>query len=555
MHKTDTQLAQIRQQFPILRQDVAGKALVYFDNAATTQKPDCVIQALSDYYTQANANVHRASHSLSARATHAFEQARETVKAFINARSSKEVIWTRGTTEGINLVANSLGSLLRAGDEILLSSLEHHANIVPWQLLAERQNLRIRVIPLLENGELDLDAYANLLNSKTKLVALTHASNALGTINPIKEMIAQAHQVGAKVLIDGAQATAHFAVDVQALDADFYLFSGHKLFAPTGIGVLYAKQTILEAMPPWQGGGEMIEHVSFSTSRFNQLPFKFEAGTPNIAGAIGLATAINWLGRLDRQLLLNHEQQLTQRALSGCENIKGFTRIGQPESHVSLLSFTLEQSHQQDIGILLDQQGIAVRSGHHCAMPLMQTLGVQGTTRASFCFYNTFAEVDQFVQALEQLTQPLTVTTTSPASSTLVSSTTVQSTLYERLLALKGWNARYREIMLSGKNTTGLNESDKTDRHLVPGCESRTWLVHQQSQGRFRFSADSDARIMKGLLTLIIEQFNDKTAAEIRAVDIQQLFATLALEQHLSPSRGNGLHAVVERIYTLLEHA
>ena len=556
MANFDAQLAQIRQQFPILQQPVEDKPLIYFDNAATTQKPDCVIQAVSDYYAQTNANVHRASHRLSAVATQAFEQARETVAGFINARSTKEIIWTRGTTEGINLVANSFGSLLCAGDEILISSLEHHANIVPWQMLAERQNLKLRIIPLLENGELDLTAYAHLLNSKTKLVALTHASNALGTVNPIAEMITQAHAVGAKVLIDGAQAAAHFHIDIQALDADFYLFSGHKLFAPTGIGVLYAKEALLEVMPPWQGGGEMIKQVSFEATRFNQLPFKFEAGTPNIAGALGLATALNWLNQFDREMLLQHEQQLTRQALAGCSTIKGFRRIGQPIEHVSLLSFTLDQTHQQDIGILLDQQGIAVRTGHHCAMPLMSALGLEGTTRASFCFYNTAAEVDTFIQALEQLTQPVSVPSGPLTSVPLVSALNTEPaeiTLFQRLLPLQDWQSRYREIMLSGKSAQGLAEYEKIDANLVPGCESRTWLSHQQIENRFEFAADSDARIMKGLLTLIIEQFNNKTAAEIRAVDIQHIFTTLALEKHLSPSRGNGIHAVVERIYTLLE--
>lgn len=300
-------LAQIRQQFPGLDQQVNGLPLVYLDNAATAHKPASVIDAVASHYRHTNANVHRASHALSAAATLRFEQARETVATFINAASSREVIWTRGTTEAINLVANSLGERFNAGDEIILSTMEHHANIVPWQMLAQRRGLTIKVIPLTPDGDLDVDAYAQLLTPRTRLVAISHASNALGTINPIGKVITAAHAAGAVVLVDGAQALPHFDVDVQALDADFYVFSGHKLFAPTGIGVLYGKAELLEQMPPWQGGGEMIEQVSFSGTRYNQIPFKFEAGTPNIAGAIGLAEAIHWLKQQNRQQLIEHE--------------------------------------------------------------------------------------------------------------------------------------------------------------------------------------------------------------------------------------------------------
>ena len=543
-------LQHIRDQFPILNQIVNGNSLCYFDNAATTQKPQSVIDASADFYRLSNANVHRASHALSTDATQLFEQARVTVARTLNARSEKEIIWTRGTTEGINLVANSWGQQLQAGDEIILSNLEHHANIVPWQMLAARSGAKIRVIPLLNSGELDLDEYKALLNEKTRLVAVAHASNALGTINPIKQIIDLAHQQGALALIDGAQALPHFSIDLQALDADFYLFSGHKVFAPTGIGILYGKEEILAAMPPWQGGGEMIKQVSFSQTTYNDLPFKFEAGTPNISAAIGLATALDWLNQQDRNLLEQHEQHLLNTALAGCEQIKGFQRVGQAENCVSLLSFILSGQHQQDIGLLLDQQGIAVRTGHHCAMPLMAHLGLPGTTRASFAFYNTEDEVNHFVTTLDTITRPLSVPVTTDSASELNAS----DSLISKLSDIAGWNARYRAIMLLGKIANGLPAQQKIPENLVKGCESNTWLViKQESDGRINFSTDSDARIIRGLLIIVEEALNHKTASEIRAFDIESLFQRLELDRHLSPSRGNGLRAVIDKIYQFAE--
>ncbi len=541
MSDSNNLIRKIRQQFPILSQKVNGQALIYLDNAATTQKPRQVINCLQEFYRTSNANVHRASHALSADATQKFEHSREIVADFLNARSSKEILWTRGTTEAINLVANSWGQSLKAGDEIILSTLEHHANIVPWQLLADRTDCVIKVIPILESGDLDIDAFTQLLSKKTRLVAISHASNALGTINPVKEIIRLSHLNGTLVLVDGAQALPHFKVDVQDLDADFYVFSGHKLFAPSGIGVLYGKQEILEQMPPWQGGGEMIERVSFSGTTFNQLPFKFEAGTPNIAGVIGLAEAINWLTDQERQILEQHEQALLNTAIECCEQIKGFQRIGKPQQSVSLLSFTLEDQHQQDIGLLLDQQGIAVRTGHHCAMPLMQELGVPGTTRASFAFYNTLDEVESFVEALDKATSPVTFAVNSSITG-----------LNKKLLTLQGWNARYRELMIAGKQLTALPASKKTSKNLVKGCESNTWLSYDlEPDGKIHFAADSEARIIRGLLALVLDIFNNKTAAEIREIDIDETFSQLELQRHLSPSRGNGLKAVIDKIYLI----
>jgi cysteine desulfurase/selenocysteine lyase len=556
MSELELLIHKVRQQFPVLDRKINGQPLTYLDNAATTHKPMAVINCIERYYAEINSNVHRSSHTLSTEATLHFEKARDTVAHHLNAASSKEIIWTSGTTESINLIANSWGASLNAGEEIVLSTLEHHANIVPWQLLAQRTGAIIKVIPLLSNGDLDIDAYQALLTNKTRLVAIGHVSNAIGTINPVKEMIKQAHHIGALVLVDGAQALPHFRVDVKDLDADFYVFSGHKLYAPTGIGVLYGKQALLEAMPPWQAGGEMISYVSFESTRFNELPFKFEAGTPNICGAIALAEAINWLESQNRALLEQHEKLLLNYAIERCTPIRGWQRIGNPKHTVSLLSFNLKGVHQQDIGHFLDQQGIAVRSGHHCAMPLMQALNLPGTTRASFAFYNTLDEVERFATALTALsptpinstnqtavTQPLGQTPEDPAKK-----------LLPELLALNGWNERYRHIMRYGKNFDGLADHLKSDLTLIKGCESNTWLSFEMAEnGIFNFSADSEARIIRGLLALIIDIFDNKSASEIKEIDIDQIFTQLSLQRHLSPSRGNGIRAVVDKIYQIAE--
>ena len=396
------QHARLRGQFPALAQD--GHPLVYLDNAATTQKPQAVLDAINHYYRADNANVHRAAHALSGRATRAFEDARETVARFINAPRSHEVIWTRGTTEAINLVAQSWGmSELRAGDEIVLSTLEHDANIVPWQLVAQRTGAVVRVIPLDERGDLDIAAYLALLGPRTRLVSVAHVSNALGTVNPVKEMVAAAKAVGALTLIDGAQAVAHLEVDVQAIGCDFYAFSGHKLYGPTGIGVLWGRTELLERMPPWQAGGEMIDKVSFSGTTFNTLPFKFEAGTPHIAGAIGLAAAIGFVMEQDRDSLASHEAALTDYLIAGLQQVPGLRLVGEPGQRAGAVSFLLEDIHPQDAATLLDMQGIALRVGHHCAMPLMESLGIGGTMRASLACYNNRDDVDALLAALHKL--------------------------------------------------------------------------------------------------------------------------------------------------------
>ena len=393
----------IRRDFPILAQEINGKPLVYLDNGASAQKPVAVLDAMDRYYREMHSNVHRGAHTLGDRATTAFEGAREVVRHFLNAPSTKEVIWTRGTTEAINLVANGLAPRLKAGDEILVSHMEHHANIVPWQMVAERTGARVIPVQVTPEGELDLESFNSLLNERTRVLALTHVSNVLGTVNPIAPLIEQAKEQGVITLIDGAQAVPHFKPDVQALGCDFYVFSSHKLFGPTGIGVLYGRAELLEEMPPYQGGGEMIERVSFERTTWNVLPYKFEAGTPAIAEAVGLAAAINYLDSLDRKAMEAAENALLARANALVETVPGMEIIGTAKQKVPVMSFKIAGLHPSDIGTLLDQQGIAIRTGHHCAMPLMDFYGVPGTARASFAFYNTLEEVEKLFTGLQKI--------------------------------------------------------------------------------------------------------------------------------------------------------
>ena len=393
----------VRRDFPILSQQVNGKPLVYLDNGASAQKPIAVLDAMDRYYREMHSNVHRGAHTLGDRATAAFEGARETVRAFLNADSTREIVWTRGTTEAINLVANGLAGRLQPGDEILVSRMEHHANIVPWQMIAERTGAKVVPIQVTLEGELDLDSFHSLLNERTKIFAITHVSNVLGTVNPVKELIERAKARGALTLVDGAQAVPHYQPDVQALGCDFYAFSSHKLFGPTGIGVLYGKAELLEDMPPYQGGGEMIERVSFERTTWNTLPYKFEAGTPAVAEAVGLGAAIDYLNGQDRRAMEAAEKALLERANQLVETVPGMEIIGTASQKVPVMSFKIAGLHPSDIGTLLDQQGIAIRTGHHCAMPLMDFYGVPGTARASFAFYNTLDEVEQLFAALQKI--------------------------------------------------------------------------------------------------------------------------------------------------------
>ena len=397
-------IQKIREDFPILSRTVYGKPLVYFDNGATTQKPRCVVDAIAEEYYSVNANVHRGVHFLSQQATELHEGARETVRKFINARSTSEIVFTRGTTESINLLASSFGeAFLREGDEVIVSVMEHHSDIVPWQLLRDRRGIVIRVIPMTDRGELLTDAYAALFNERTRLVCVTHVSNVLGTVNPVREMIATAHAHGVPVLVDGAQAVPHMAGDVQALDADFYAFSGHKVYGPTGVGVLYGKEEWLDRLPPYQGGGEMIQHVSFERTTFNELPYKFEAGTPDYIGTPALARALDYVSALGMDQIDAYEQELTRYATERLRSIEGMRIFGEAPHKGSVISFLVGNIHHFDLGTLLDRLGIAVRTGHHCAQPLMQRLGIEGTVRASFSFYNTKEEVDTLVAGIERV--------------------------------------------------------------------------------------------------------------------------------------------------------
>ncbi|MEY4628792.1 MAG: hypothetical protein RLZZ595_1118 [Bacteroidota bacterium] len=402
-NQTSYDVAAIRNLFPILHRKVKGKDLVYFDNAATSQKPIQVIDALVHYYTHYNANIHRGLHTLADEATAAYEAARVAVQEFIGAAFHEEIIFTKGTTESINLVARSWGSaFLQKGDEIIISSLEHHANIVPWQMIAEEKGAILKVIPMDDNGRLDMDAYSNMLSDKTKFVSIVHVSNALGIINPVGEIIALAHEKKALVLLDGAQSSVHLDIDVKKLDCDFYVFSGHKIYGPTGVGVLYGKKALLEKMPPFLGGGEMIKEVTFEKTTYNELPFKFEAGTPNIADVIVMKPAIEFINKYGKSQIRAHEEELLTYATIKLKEIEGLKIIGDVENKVSVISFIIEGVHPQDLAILLDNQGIAVRTGHHCAQPLMQRLGIVGTTRVSFAAYNTLAEIDVLIAALHK---------------------------------------------------------------------------------------------------------------------------------------------------------
>jgi cysteine desulfurase / selenocysteine lyase len=399
----------VRKHFPALSREVKGKPLVYFDNAATTQKPQSVIDALVDYYSNYNANIHRGIHTLAEEATAAFEATRDTVQQFINAESREQIIFTGGTTEGINLVAQTWGRQnLKAGDEIIISNMEHHSNIVPWYILAQEKGAVLKIIPINENGELVMDEYEKLLSPKTKLVSIVHVSNALGTINPVKSIIEKAHNFGAVVLVDGAQSTVHLDIDVQEMDCDFFVLSSHKIYGPTGVGVLYGKKQLLESMPPYQGGGEMIKEVYFNNITYADLPYKFEAGTPNIADTVAFKAALDFTKAIGKETIRQYENELLEYATGQLQQIEGLRIIGTAKNKISVISFVIEKVHPQDLGILLDNRGIAVRTGHHCAQPLMDCYRIPGTTRASFAMYNTKGEIDALIAGLHKAVKMLT---------------------------------------------------------------------------------------------------------------------------------------------------
>lgn len=559
----------IRQDFPILATRIDAHNLIYFDNGATTQKPKPVIDAIDSFYKNSNANIHRAVHRLSQRATDLFESTRIRIQRFINAPSHEEIIFTRGTTESINLVAHSFcAKFMKAGDEILLSTLEHHSNIVPWQLAAQQHGLIIRGIPIDDNGDLRYEELPKLITDRTMLIAITHTSNALGTIIDLSQIAAQAKRVGAKVLVDGAQWVGHFPLDVQKLGVDFYAFSGHKLFAPPGSGVLWGRRELLDAMPPFMGGGDMIHTVSFEKTTFADLPNKFEAGTPDIAAVIGLGAAIDYLNSLDFSGRIAHEHRLLQHATKRLEET-GAHIVGRAKNKTSIVSFVMDGSNgspkidPHTLGTLLDVEGIAVRTGHHCCMPLMDRLGLSGTVRASFSFYNTIEEIDQLAGALEKIKRNFSARSAPrPAYQPvppipIVSKQSIQQIadeLVDDFNLFDNWNDRYAYIIELGEKLPKLPEAEKTEPNRVHGCQSTVFLSARKKPGTtdvLEFEAESDASIVQGLIAILTRLFSGQRASDIIAFDIEKFFDRIGINANLMMTRRNGLAAMVNRIKAL----
>ncbi len=539
-----------RADFPILDQKVNGKPLVYLDNAASSQHPRQVIDAVSEYYRKDHSNVHRGVHSLSQRATFAYERARAKVRRFINASGDKEIVFTRGATEAINLVADSYGhAFLKAGDEILVTAMEHHANIVPWQLLGDRIGTKLVPIPMNDAGELDMEAFHRLLTGKVKFVSVVWVSNALGTINPVEAIIAAAHAKGIPVLLDAAQAVPHMAVDVQKLDCDFLVFSGHKVFAPTGIGVLYGKRELLEKMPPWQGGGDMIDLVTFDKTTFNVLPYKFEAGTPHIAGAIGLGAAIDYVSRVGMDAIARHEASLLDHATREVRKIPGVRVVGTAAKKAGVLSFLVDGMHSHTVGEILDKEGVAIRVGHHCAQPVMQRFGISSTSRASFAFYNTREDVDAFVAALRKAIHFRQGAQGAGADRLLGEGIDdTQRRIIEEFSRHEDWEDRYRRIIELGGLVPDIPDEYKIEKYRVRGCQSTVYLhASLNEEGRVVFRATSDAEIVRGLIALLLQLYSRRSPDEIIATE-PRFINEIGLSDNLSQGRSNGLAAMIEQI-------
>jgi cysteine desulfurase/selenocysteine lyase len=566
-------LSQLRREFPALLQAVHGKPLVYLDNAATAQKPRAVLDALAQFYETDNANVHRGVHTLGDRSTVRYEQARARVQKFLNARSPREIIFVRGATEGINLVAQCFGRRnIGPGDEVIITWMEHHANIVPWQLVCEEKGASLRVVPITDSGELRLGAYEKMLSPRTKLVAISHVSNVLGTVNPVKRMIEMAHRKGIPVLVDGAQAVSHLDVDVQSLDCDFYAFSGHKLYGPMGIGVLYGKSHHLEAMPPWQGGGDMVQAVTFARTTFSALPFKFEAGTPNVAGAVGLAAALDELDRVGRDAIAAHEANLVATCVQQLKEIPGLRLIGEPAHRAGVVSFVIEDRRLSalDVGTRLDLEGIAVRTGHHCCQPLMQRLGVAGTVRASFGLYNTIGEVERLSAVLRSmvLAEPAARSRDSAPQRAVVlepeaeypaaaagSVEEAAAALLDDFEGLDDWSERYQYVIELGRNLSAMPRALKTEANRIRGCQSIVFLFARtlpDSPEVVEFLADSESEIVRGLIALLQHLFSGQRAGEILDFDLPGFLTRIGLATNLTMSRRNGLNEMIRR---LREHA
>jgi cysteine desulfurase/selenocysteine lyase len=539
----------LRQYFPFFSRPGSQRA-VYLDSAATSQKLQSVIDITQQYYQERTVNVHRSTHELAASVTEQFEQSRKDIQHFIGANSHKEIVWTKGATESINLVASSLAkSYFKTGDNIIVSALEHHANIVPWQQIAQTHDLQLQIMPVDANGVLKLEESLQLITSNTAMVALGHVSNALGNINPVKAIINKAKEVSALTLIDGTQAVSHLVVNVQQLDCDFYVFSGHKMFGPTGIGVLYGKHDLLEQLPPYQLGGEMIRHVSFQQTTFQPPPLKFEAGTPNIAGVLGIAVASEFIQQ-HRATLLELEHNLYQQLLVTLSAIPQVRLWGDRVNSICVQSFTVQGVSHYDLAVLLDKRNIAIRVGHHCAMPLMNELGIDGTIRVSLAAYNDSADIDTFglalVDCIGLLIEPSihmsTVDTMFDEKQTML------SPIAESIKQAKSWDQSYRQLMLAGKELVRLQDQYKTDISAVFGCESQVWIRCFIEEDSLVLEGDSPSKIVRGLLAVVFEALSGKTANQVLAFNLADYLESLRLGKHLSQSRGNGLSAVVDKI-------
>jgi cysteine desulfurase/selenocysteine lyase len=551
----------VRADFPILHQQVHGKPLVYLDNAASSQKPRAVIDAIKLYYENDHANVHRGVHALSERATELYEEARITVQRFINAPCLRELIFTRGATEAINLVAQTFGRMnVHAGDEVIVTALEHHSNIVPWQVLCWEKHANLRVVPINDAGELQLDELEKFINPATKIIAVAHVSNALGTINPLKQIIELAHRHGVVVFVDGAQAAPHVRIDVQELDCDFYAFSGHKVYGPTGIGALYGKPQHLELMPPYQTGGDMISYVSFAKTTWNELPYKFEAGTPNIAGAIGLAAALDYVEEIGRDAIAEHEHKLLAYATERVSALPGVRIIGTAAEKAGVLSFIVEDPpiSTLDVGTQLDLEGIAVRTGHHCCQPLMERFGIPGTARASFAMYNTLEEVDVFADTLEKIVgsaKPRRVSLAKAEALYPTASAGSPSEAAEEIAeffeVVEDWAEKYQYLIDIGSKLPAMPDVLKTEANRVTGCQSTVFMHAQKKPGTadvIEFLADSDADIVRGELAMLQRLYCGQRAAEVLAFDIEAFMRRIGLDKNLTQGRRNGMAEMVKRV-------
>jgi cysteine desulfurase / selenocysteine lyase len=541
-------VVKIRKDFPILSRKIYGKPLVYFDNGATTQKPKIVIETINELHAKHNSNVHRGVHYLSEQLTIKYESAREKIRNFLNAQHAAEIIFTAGTTASINLAAFCFGeAYIKEGDEIIVSEMEHHSNIVPWQFICQRKGAKLRVIPFNDKGELLMDEYKKLINSKTKLVAVVHTSNSLGTVNPVKEIVAIAHQNNIPVLIDGTQAIQHGKTDVQDLDCDFYAFSGHKIYGPTGIGVLYGKEKYLKEMPPYQGGGDMIDRVTMEKTTYAELPNKFEAGTPNYIGAIGLGAALDYLSNLGLENIANREKKLLDYATNKLAEVKGLKIYGTAKNKSCILSFLIDGMHPYDVGIYLDRMGIAVRTGHHCTHPLWAHFKTEGSVRASLSFYNTFAEINYLCEKLKELGKNIEKNRVALKTKVLINSRAAQEKIIKDFRPYSQWTDKYAELVKLGKKLPPLNSELKTEDNLIRGCQVNTWYHSSFADGKMFFQVDSVSLIIKGFVALLLEVFSGRKPKDIVDTDLY-FFDKIGLKENFSPLRANSLWKLVGRM-------